>query len=464
MDITKKAIDWQSFSGNFESRFSRFFKQFNIATHAHDAYIRKTKGTTAISIFKKLFLLPFIKSNIYRNIVINCSSDIKKDAIYDFLRSCKFNWRRFLIKLSYSVYKYFDNLTDRNRESVFIIDDSTLERNRSKKVELLARIYDHTQSMFVRGFKMLTLAWSDGASLIPIDFILHSSSNPKHRYHESTKKIDKRTSGAIRRKEALTKTTELVVPVIQRALAAGFRAKYLLMDSWFAMPCLITKVSKYINTICMLKRTSKVTYIFEGKNLNVMQIYSQLRKRRGLAKILASAIVSFKNGPQAKIVFIRNRNVKSDWLAIITTDINQSEEDVVRIYGKRWDIEVFFRTAKQHLELERGFQGRDYDSLVAHTTIVMTRYIFLSVEQRRATDQRTLGLLFHACCEEATDYTFATALCQIAYMVEDNLKRYPGNQIKDNGAVLRAFSDAFRSCGLNIDTIFNDYGRLAMVC
>ncbi|WP_141721141.1 transposase, partial [Desulfoplanes formicivorans] len=31
--------------------------------------------------------------------------------------------------------------------------------------------------------------------------------------------------------------------------------------------------------------------------------------------------------------------------------------EIVRIYGRRWDIEVFFRTAKQHLELERGCQG-----------------------------------------------------------------------------------------------------------
>ena len=53
MDITKKAIDWQSFSENFESKFNRFFKGFKIATLAHDAYIHKAKGTSAISIFIK---------------------------------------------------------------------------------------------------------------------------------------------------------------------------------------------------------------------------------------------------------------------------------------------------------------------------------------------------------------------------------------------------------------------------
>ena len=124
---------------------------------------------------------------------------------------------------------------------------------------------------------------------------------------------------------------------------------------------------------------------------------------------------------------------------------------------------MFFRTAKQHLELEKGFQGRDYDSLVAHTTIVMTRYIFLSIEQRMATDHRTLGLLFHACCEEADDYTFSSALSQIAYMIGETLMRNLGNQVKDNGAIYRAFSDACRSHGLNFDSFSNDHKRLALV-
>ena len=93
MDITKKAIDWQSFSENFDSKICTFFKQFKISTLAHDAHIYKTKGYTAISIFIRLFLLPFIGTNIYREIVINDSSTIKKDAIYNFLSSYRFSSR-----------------------------------------------------------------------------------------------------------------------------------------------------------------------------------------------------------------------------------------------------------------------------------------------------------------------------------------------------------------------------------
>ena len=86
---------------------------------------------------------------------------------------------------------------------------------------------------------------------------------------------------------------------------------------------------------------------------------------------------------------------------------------MVRIYGKRWDIEVFFRTAKQFLGLEKGCQARDFDALIAHATLVLMRYIFLSVEQRCNADPRTLGLLFHACCEEMRDLSYLQSLTRI---------------------------------------------------
>lgn len=38
---------------------------------------------------------------------------------------------------------------------------------------------------------------------------------------------------------------------------------------------------------------------------------------------------------------------------------------------------IFVRTAKQHLELEKGGQAREFDAFKVHTTIVMLRYMFL---------------------------------------------------------------------------------------
>ena len=65
---------------------------------------------------------------------------------------------------------------------MLVLDDSVLRRNRSKAVELLAKVYDHVFHEFVRGFNLLALGWSDGFSFIPVSFVLLSSAKLRNRY------------------------------------------------------------------------------------------------------------------------------------------------------------------------------------------------------------------------------------------------------------------------------------------
>lgn len=129
------------------------------------------------------------------------------------------------------------------------------------------------------------------------------------------------------------------------------------------------------------------------------------------------------NGTPIKIVFIRNRNKKSDWLAILSTDCTLTEQEIVRIYGMRWDIEVFFKTTKSLLKLQKEFQGRLYDGLICHTTIVFARYIVLSWQNRCNTDQRTLGGLFYELCDEINELDWVIALQQLIEFLQDILKQ-----------------------------------------
>jgi hypothetical protein len=88
-------------------------------------------------------------------------------------------------------------LTKQSRVKVFILDDSTIARNRSKKVELLTRIFDHVSHKFVKGFTLLTLGWSDGYSFTPLAFNLLSSAKDSNRYQKISVSIDHRTNGYI---------------------------------------------------------------------------------------------------------------------------------------------------------------------------------------------------------------------------------------------------------------------------
>jgi hypothetical protein len=43
-------------------------------------------------------------------------------------------------------------------------------------------------------------------------------------------------------------------------------------------------------------------------------------------------------------VFASGRNQKG-WVALLSTDLTRSDEEIIRIYGKRWAIEVFSRSS-----------------------------------------------------------------------------------------------------------------------
>lgn len=76
-----------------------------------------------------------------------------------------------------------------------------------------------------------------------------------------------------------------------------------------------------------------------------------------------------------RLVFVRDRNDKKKWIGFICTDLTLTEEQII-----------------------------------AHTTIVMTRYIMLAVENRNNKDDRTMGELFFLVHDELQDVNFPEVL------------------------------------------------------
>ena len=420
MNITKHSEEQQE-SNHLQSRISSFINGFQIGTVLNQSGIRKIKGASPLALFTAIFLLPFEGNNFFQGIVKNKALPFKKDAAYDFLKDPCHNWRKFMQIIVVKVFGFINRLTDEKRERVLIFDDSTYDRSRSKAVELLAWIFDHNSGKSLKGFRLLTLGWSDGASFLPLDFILCSSAKAGKRVQEIQEGVDKRTSGYKRKMEAITKSTDHLETMVQRALSLGVKADYILMDSWFSFPVILAKLGKYLPVICMAKNMPKVFYSYNGTWLTLGSLYSKLKKRPGKAKILASTIVKTKKGQELKIVFVRHRHKRS-WLAVLSTKIDLPDEEIIRIYGKRWDIEVFFKMAKHHLNLEKEAQLRSYDGMIGHITITMVRYIFLAFEQRCHDDPKTIGDLFFACSDEMDDLSLTEALQRLLALALDKVR------------------------------------------
>jgi hypothetical protein len=400
------------------------FKELKILKHLRKAGITKSFGFSCAYLFQLIFCLIFEHKNWFQSLESKKASDRPaKDTVYRFLNQSTFAWRRFLLLLSSFVVGNVSKLTDHHRPKVLILDDSSFYRNRSKHVELLARCFDHaSQKMrFYKGFRMLTLGWSDGSTFMPIDFSLLSSKT--HKLNGISDKIDKRSSGYQRRLEALQSAPEQIPNMIKLAMDTGIEASYVLMDTWFTFQPLIKTIKEQgLDVIGMVKQL-KQRYIVGNKRLSLNELYKlaqpvSLQKR----ELLRSILTTQANGVQVKIVFVRNRNKKSQWLAILSTDITLTDQEIIKIYGMRWDIEVFFKTTKSLLKLQKEFQGRSYDLMISHTTIVFTRYIVLSWQNRCDHDQRTLGGMFYDYCDQVSELDWAIAIQQLIGLLEDALK------------------------------------------
>jgi hypothetical protein len=417
-----------------ENRFIKsitsFLKRFNARQALSKANAYKQGGIPLMNILAYLLQLVFTKTSMYMNLVNGTNeAGFKKDVVYRFISSIYINWQKFILHIASSVINgHISKLTSKERINAIVIDDTFYGRQRSKNVELLSNVYDHASkgAKYKKGFRLLTVGWTDGNTFIPLTYGLLSSENQKHRYCEMNASVDKRSSGYKRRKQAITKSPTVMLDLLDEVILSGISAKHVLFDSWFSHPVTLIAINKkQLHTIARVKNTSKIKYLFNGEKKTLSEIYRSSRKRRGKSKYLLSVDISIYSDEDivpAKLVYVRDRKNKKKWIALITTDIRLSEEEIIRVYGKRWSIEVFFKVSKSYLRLSKEFQGLSYDTMFAHTAIVFLRYIMLAVETRDNEDNRSLGELFFWYYEELKDIEFPEALSLILEILAETLQ------------------------------------------
>ena len=399
----------------------KFFKRFHISSALKASNAYKKKGIPVIEVFQYLFLLIFSNRSMYMSLITGRNTPgFAKDTVYRFMKMLQINWIRFTTLLASRIIRdAIVPLDSEDRANVLIIDDSMFERNRSKKVELLAKAYDHANHRYRFGFRMLTLGWSDGSSFLPVNSILLSSENKKNRVNEAVK-VDKRTAGYKRRLLSIQKGTQAMLELLKTAKKAAVPAKYVLFDSWFSSPSTLHAVKTIgYDVIGMVKKTPKMFFRYKGEDMSLITIYNRNKKRRGRSRYLLSVLVDVvKDGKviPAKVVYVRNRNKRKEYLCLISTDTTLDENEIIRIYGKRWDIEVFFKVCKSYRNLSRECNSLSYDAMTAHTVVVFTRYMMLSWESREGSDNRSLGELFLYFSDEMSDITWIQAFRMLLQM------------------------------------------------
>lgn len=212
----------------------------------------------------------------------------------------------------------------------------------------------------------------------------------------------------------------MLLTLLDAAKKVAIPAKYVLFDSWFTSPSTLHAIKQMnFDVIGMVKKSPKMFFRYDGEDMSLVSIYNKNKKRRGKSKYLLSVIVDVvKDGESipAKVVYVRNHNKRKEYLCLISTDINLDENEIIGIYGKRWDIEVFFKVCKSYLKLSKECNSLSYDAMTAHTAVVFTRYMMLSLENRESNDNRSLGELFLYFSDEMSDITWIQAFQMLLQM------------------------------------------------
>ena len=113
-------------------------------------------------------------------------------------------------------------------------------------------LYDHVAGRqgSKLGFKNLTLGFFDGKNFIPLDFSLHAEKplkKARHRKERYKKQRDPKSCGAKRIRECNVSKIKNGLNMLKRAVKHGFKAKYVLVDSWFSSQNFIQTVRQLDN-------------------------------------------------------------------------------------------------------------------------------------------------------------------------------------------------------------------------
>ncbi len=175
-----------------------------------------------------------------------------------------------------------------------------------------------------------------------------------------------------------------------------------MIDSWFTSVSLIKKflsVNKLVHVIGMYKYNSKVTVGERTVKINELKkTNNKLKRARSYGMYYRYFDVEMDE--LSVRLFLIRKGTNGAWHRIISTDKSLTFTKMMQKYGARWSIEVFFKEAKQLLQLGKN-QSTNFDVQIAHTTIVMIQYQLLSLKYRLEAYQ-TIGGMFSEIKQDIT--------------------------------------------------------------
>lgn len=361
-------------------------------------FVKKREGVSPYLVVLHFVYMLVMNKKI--STFINQSNDsLKKDTYYRLLQNSSYNWRKLLSLTNLKILKLLHKVQDSSSVKVLIIDD-TVEGKTGKYVEgSRDALWSNKEKRNIRGINVVSLNYSDGYSNFMLDFAINMGNYARVKFEEFTQEIDVRTTAYKRRLEIMNGKSQIAIDMVKRALKSGVYADYLLVDSWYSKPAFLKEMNSLgLKVISRIANNNKV-WNFTAKEKTLNAIYE---KFKNLKKVKAgtygkkikfkyfSVIVEHKNTGTIKIVFIKT---KEKLIPIASTDLEISDEEIIDIYKRRWDIEQGYKELREHFGFGKE-ENRIYEALIARITLSFFSYNIVSYINRMSNEPKTIGGLF----------------------------------------------------------------------
>jgi hypothetical protein len=349
----------------------------------------------------------------------------KVSVLYDFLGREDLNWRGLASELARRVFR--QNELGPRSERAFVVDDTSKARA-GRKVQGTSGYFDHTQNRTQKGHQMLQLGLAAEKGFLPLESQLVMGEKAAVVKPQDKPFKDQRSSAARDMARAREQNKQhRFRDMLQRAVRAGFSARYVLADAWFGCKENILCARDLDLTGLFQMKRGNLVYEYRGHRYTATQLYAKVQRqmrplnakaRYKTASLMVHLDLQTQDQEPARWVKVRLvfsapvRECRADtWVVFLCTDVTLTDAKILEVYALRWSIEVYFKEIKQNLGFLKEQSGR-YELAYASVHLAAMRYLLL-FEAMLRNGQLSYGEIRDRESGRLLTLTYATLLWQL---------------------------------------------------
>lgn len=239
----------------------------------------------------------------------------------------------------------------KEKKGWLIVDDTLISKMFSKIIEGTDFHFDPAEKTYKKGLSTVVLAWANGETTIPLDFQFWLSKDVMKNLYQT--KI------------------QLAITLIEKYYEL-LDVKGVILDGLYATKEMMGFLIK--NNIKFEMRMASNRVIEINSKCVPLKKSKELKLKRNER---SKTIKAFWHGMELYFTAEKRKGKNGEWTVVfLVSNISDTAKNHIAIYFIRWEIEKFFRTAKQNLGIQ-DCAARSYSRQKAHVYSVFYSYAFL---------------------------------------------------------------------------------------